>query len=228
MVLVSKLFGSSASREPGSTSSIFSKLRSNISRFASNQCLVKFSVVENFVGETSCDSPVGKNRVPTLLFSEDDGLNLSDLEYKHSPHRLDNITHSRRWVAAPPSSVCEGDCDDEPDTLCQEDNVVCATLSHSPPSCPAIKIESSLNIGPSFEQPDAPPRLQAAWGCSKEMANPENRRRLPARLPPLSVTASKSLRLLGSKTDSSPVVEILDLPELSLPVKSSEHDAWKS
>lgn len=225
MVLVSKLFGSSASREPGSTSSIFRKLRSNISRFASNPCLVKFSVVEDFVGETSCDSPVGKNKVPTLLLSEDEILNLSDLEYnKLSPHRLNDITHSRRWVAAP-SSVCEGDCDDEPDILCQEDNVVCAT--YSPPSCPAIKIESPLKIGPSFEQPDAPPQLQPAWGCSKEMANPESRRRLPARLPPLSVTASKSLRLLGSKTDSSPVVEILDLPELSLPVRSSEHDVWK-
>eukprot|EP00427_Karlodinium_veneficum_P001279 CAMPEP_0169175226 /NCGR_PEP_ID=MMETSP1015-20121227/65065_1 /TAXON_ID=342587 /ORGANISM="Karlodinium micrum, Strain CCMP2283" /LENGTH=191 /DNA_ID=CAMNT_0009249335 /DNA_START=185 /DNA_END=761 /DNA_ORIENTATION=- len=187
----------------------------------------KFSVVEDFVGETSCDSPVGRNKVPTLLLSENEVLNLSDLEYnKHSPHRLDDNTHSRRWVAAP-SSVCEGDCDDEPDILREEDNVVCATRLHSPPSCPAIKIESPLKMGPSFEQPDAPPQLQAAWGCSKEMANPESRRRLPARLPPLSVTASKSLRLLGSKTDSSPVVEILDLPELSLPVKSLEHDVWK-
>lgn len=260
MVLISKLFSSPASRQSNSTSSLFGKLRSNICRNASNSCLVKFSAVEAFDGESSCresDSPVGKKHMsPAWLHPEDEAVNLSDLDYKRSPKNLDTITHSRRWVRTPRPSGSH--CDDEPDRLSHEElgqneveivsrTIVSRTRSQTRPYCPAIKIEAAIQIescgqdgtgtplddvrlidvdglpGGLWEQSDTPPQVQPAWGCSKDASVPGSRTRFPACLPPLSGTGFKSLRLLGSKTDSSPVVEIFDFPESSLPLALSEH-----
>jgi hypothetical protein len=245
MVLVSKLFGSSASRQTNSTGSLFGKFRSNICRSSSNSCIVKFSAVEKFVGETSCDSPVSKKNISPIsaVWHEEDVVNLpdevvnlSDLSYGHTPTNMDEFTQNRRWLATP-SSFCPGHCDDEPERPSHEINAAYASPVRTRPYCPAIQIASVIQLdaevddvpgtpicdalaldapripGGLCEQSETPPQVQSAWGCSQGELATGSKIRVPSRLPPLSRTDSKSLRLLGSKADHSPIVEICDIPE---------------
>jgi hypothetical protein len=199
MVLVSKLFGSSASRQTNSTSSLFGKLRSNICRSSSNSCIVKFSAVEKFVGET-CDSPVSKKNLSPMWHDDpvckknlspvwhdddvvnlpDESVNLSDFSYGHAPNNIDETTQSRRWLAMP-SSFCASHCDDEPDRP-HRMNAAYLSPARTRPYCPAIQITSAIQIGSEVDDvPGTPicdalvldaPRLPGGLGSCEQSETP--------------------------------------------------------